>query len=171
MTKILEHFRPVAGMCQGGCDPTRRRTKPSRRLNSQSGGGGLGRPILRFDPFERFEKHGFFFQTFKIQIKVISFFQKDYCTGEAPPYGHLIINTVTSQPLSIGRLAKRLNFSSKNTSLIRSPVNTAKCFFCFLATENSIHFKLYSKTKGYTKKEQCVPSCLSSTRGSVIRPL
>ena len=102
---------------------------------------------------------------------MISFFQKDYCTGEAPPYGHLIINKVTSQPLSIGRLAKRLNFSSKNTSLIRSPVNTAKCFFCFLATENSIHFKLYSKTKGYTKKEQCVPSCLSSTRGSVIRPL
>ena len=144
----------------------------SNEETERGGGvGGLGRPILRFDPFERFEKHGFFFQTFKIQIKVISFFQKDYCTGEAPPYGHLIINTVTSQPLSIGRLAKRLNFSSKNTSLIRSPVNTAKCFFCFLATENSIHFKLYSKTKGYTKKEQCVPSCLSSTRGSVIRPL
>ena len=124
-------------------------------LQGSGGGGvvGLGRPRLRFYPFERFEKHGFFqtfklqitlyahlrfypferfekhgfFPTSKLQIKVISFFQKDYCTGEAPLYAHLIINTVTSQPLSIGRLAERLNFSSKNTSLIRSPVNTAKC--------------------------------------------
>ena len=97
-------------------------------LQGSGGGGvvGLGRPRLPFYPFERFEKHGFF-PTFKLQIKVISFFQKDYCTGEAPLYAHLIINTVTSQPLSIGRLAERLNFSSKNTSLIRSPVNTAKC--------------------------------------------
>ena len=167
MTKILEFQARSRDILRG--DAIQRGDGPSQagRLTLKAGGGGGGTRASDTafrSKFERFEKHGFFFKLLNFKLKWFLFFKKTV----VPVKPRL---TVTSQPLSIGRLAKRLNFSSKNTSLIRSPVNTAKCFFCFLATENSIHFKLYSKTKGYTKKEQCVPSCLSSTRGSVIRPL
>ena len=65
MTKILEHFRPVTGIFYGGMrfNEETDQTKLEAYL-SKGGGGLLGRQRLRFDRFERFEKHGVFFSDF-----------------------------------------------------------------------------------------------------------
>ena len=38
-------------------------------LKAGEGVGGLGGPILRSDPFERFEKHRFFFKLLNFKLK------------------------------------------------------------------------------------------------------
>ena len=43
--------------------------------------------------------------------------------------------------------------------------------YYFLATANTRYFKLSSKTKGHAKKEKCILSSPSSTRGSEMHQL
>ena len=71
MTKILEFQARSRDILRG--DAIQRGDGPSQagRLTLKAGGGvgGLGRPILRFDPFERFEKHGVFFKLLNFKLK------------------------------------------------------------------------------------------------------
>ena len=71
-----ENFRTFQARSRDilGGDAIQRGDGPSQAggLTLKAGGegwGGIGRPILRFDPFERFEKHGVFFKLLNFKLK------------------------------------------------------------------------------------------------------